>query len=236
MSFDRVSIEDVFQTKYIFSGEVLDVYNDTIEYIRREDDTLSYPALIVEFKIINSFKGVKNAETVKLSTATNGGSCGVNFRKGEKWYVWTNNYSLDMYSVDSCSRTRRINENSETQTFLLSKYLENSKRRKWYDENGVLRAKGKYKRGKKKGKWKFYYRNSCLKTEGNYRNDLRVGRWIYYHEFDQQLKKDLMADGAFSKEDRKTLEEKSTCTSEPWLCLEYFNGNPNYCDLDGKKK
>lgn len=102
--YDAVSIEDIFITEYIFSGEVLSSYPDTIkEVVHIEDnlyDTLLIPTQIIEFKITKLYKGGIKNKVVKIESATNNSSCGIPFKIGERWNIWTDYFSNNVFSPD----------------------------------------------------------------------------------------------------------------------------------------
>jgi len=181
---DKVSILDVFETKYIFNGIVEETYLDSIDYVfqkyENHYDTMTFQALIVKFKVIKTYKGKVQKGIVKLSTAPDYGACGIAFKKGQTYNIWTNYYSDQYFSVDSCSRTTLISNHEKTQTFLLNNYKKKTTKKKWRDENNIIRGKGKYKDGIPDGFWKFYYNNGCLKTTGFFTKGEKEGKWTTY--------------------------------------------------------
>ncbi|MHC1706789.1 MAG: toxin-antitoxin system YwqK family antitoxin [Bacteroidales bacterium] len=68
-----------------------------------------------------------------------------------------------------------------------------------YYDDGILKAEGKYKNGKKTGYWKYYYHSGVLEEEGGYDNQGRPdGDWKWYHENKALLKE---ASYSLGKED-----------------------------------
>lgn len=60
----------------------------------------------------------------------------------------------------------------------------------WYD-NGNVWSEGEYKNGKSHGYRKVYHPNGKLFYEGNYKNDKPVGAWKFYDEKGRFVKEEL---------------------------------------------
>ena len=86
--------------------------------------------------------------------------------------------------------------NGETYTGRCLLYVNNSKRSihkfvmgidlgngVFYFPNGKIEAKGKFKNGKRVGKWRYYYESGKLKQLSSYsQTGERSGKWIKYNE------------------------------------------------------
>lgn len=51
-----------------------------------------------------------------------------------------------------------------------------------YFQNGQLKSKGYFYKGKQTGNWEYYYENGQLKMNGQMNNGVRVGPWEYFYE------------------------------------------------------
>ena len=54
---------------------------------------------------------------------------------------------------------------------------------------------GKFKNGKRKGKWLSYYSNGGLSDKGNFKDGKSEGLWVFYHENGQLSSKGNFKDG-----------------------------------------
>ena len=52
---------------------------------------------------------------------------------------------------------------------------------KYFHNNGNLRAKGSYIKGKKSGEWLTYYNNGNMRSEEVYREGKKSGVWAFYY-------------------------------------------------------
>jgi antitoxin component YwqK of YwqJK toxin-antitoxin module len=65
-----------------------------------------------------------------------------------------------------------------------------------YFDDGILKAEGKYKNGKRTGYWKYYYHSGPLEEEGAYDNLGRAdGDWKWYYESKSLLKEESFTAG-----------------------------------------
>ena len=53
---------------------------------------------------------------------------------------------------------------------------------KFFYENGDIRSRREYLKGKYHGPWKFYYENGELETQGQYNKGKKTGEWKYFYE------------------------------------------------------
>jgi antitoxin component YwqK of YwqJK toxin-antitoxin module len=51
-----------------------------------------------------------------------------------------------------------------------------------YFQNGNLKSKGYYNRGKAEGPWEYYYENGNVKMSGDLKDNINYGIWTYYYE------------------------------------------------------
>jgi uncharacterized protein len=51
-----------------------------------------------------------------------------------------------------------------------------------YFQNGRIKSKGFYNRGKAEGPWEYYYENGSLKMSGDLKDNINFGIWTYYYE------------------------------------------------------
>ena len=75
----------------------------------------------VTFAVKNVWKGIADT-VIKIKTAKDSGMCGYAFKTGEEYIVYTNGTAADL-SVDSCSRTSGLSNNSDV------KYLDKLKKK-----------------------------------------------------------------------------------------------------------
>ena len=77
------------------------------------------------------------------------------------------------------------------------KFKEGKKDGKWftYHENGQLDSKGNWKDGKKDGFWEGYYSSGQLMSKGNWKDGKKDGFWEGYHENGQLMSKGNWNDG-----------------------------------------
>lgn len=60
--------------------------------------------------------------------------------------------------------------------------------------NGVLKAKGSYKRDKLNGEWKWFRKTGIIMRSGSFRNGGQVGTWITYDAKGKVYKRTLISD------------------------------------------
>ncbi len=61
-------------------------------------------------------------------------------------------------------------------------------------EDGVLKAKGKYKSGKLDGDWKWFRKTGVIMRSGSFKKGEQVGTWITYDAKGKIYKKTIMSD------------------------------------------
>jgi antitoxin component YwqK of YwqJK toxin-antitoxin module len=66
---------------------------------------------------------------------------------------------------------------------------------KEYFAGGELSAEGRFRNGKRHGKWKFYYRNGRPKAVGKYVDGELDGNWQWWRESGQPLQKGAFKNG-----------------------------------------
>ena len=56
---------------------------------------------------------------------------------------------------------------------------------KWvlFNEEGNVKAKGRYRKGRRQGKWQFYDEAGGLMEEGRYKRGLKVGTWQVFEKY-----------------------------------------------------
>ena len=59
--------------------------------------------------------------------------------------------------------------------------------------NGVLKARGKYKKGKLHGDWKWFRKTGVIMRSGSFNSGEQVGTWITYDTKGKNYKKTLMS-------------------------------------------
>jgi len=180
----QVDIEDVFETKYILRGKVLNTYIDTIklEYeTNAESYERKYEMLIAELEIQLFYKGGIEHSKVKLITPIpSSGLCGIDFKKGKEYIVWSNELIGEKYVVSLCSRTTNNEVTKKEQIQILDFYLKNKNKDIWKDENNLIRVKGNYKNKLPTGEWKFYNEKGCIKSKGYFNKGVKNDRWQKY--------------------------------------------------------
>jgi len=225
-----LSILDILSTEYIFSGVVEEAHIDTITYIQHlyegYYDTISIVALVVNFKVLKSYKGNINKEFVKLYTSGRS-SCGIQFKPNDKYNIWTSQYFMDMYRVHRCSRTSKLSDTESEQTYLLESYTKKKKRKKWSDKNGTIRCRPKLRKGLPHGKWKFYDANGCLKLKGRFEKGIKEGLWVHYtYGEDEKMKYMLYPtppNEILSYKDRYIIAQKNCYSRKEYYHI-YENG------------
>ena len=60
--------------------------------------------------------------------------------------------------------------------------------------NGILKARGKYKKGKLHGDWKWFRKTGVIMRAGSFKHGEQVGTWITYDTKGKIYKKTLMTD------------------------------------------
>ena len=93
--------EELAKSTAVFMGQVVSVR----EFDRGNDIMSSLDPTTVEFEVATIWKG-PSYETMFLTTARFGASCGFTFIEGEEYVV----YSRDGSTVSLCSRTRPLSE------------------------------------------------------------------------------------------------------------------------------
>ena len=75
---------------------------------------------------------------------------------------------------------------------------ETKERKVWY-EKGILKAKGTFSKGLRKGKWYFYYPKGLKKAVGYFHKNKKIGKWKLYNAKEGGY---LEAEGLFKKNQR----------------------------------
>ena len=215
---DEVSIEDVFETKYIFTGVVVNTYIDTIKYVseiqENEYETTFLKTKIAQIEVERFYKGETESELVNVVTSDRkDGSCIIHFEIGDTWLIWTNDYNKSMFYASYCSRSTQTKTKGIE---LLEDYFQCRQRKKWYDSNNIMRAIGKNENGVPNGVWKFFYADGSLKAKGKYINGVRYGYWQYYYP--NRYRTEL------GKMNNNGTKESILKTKEKWYQILYADG------------
>ncbi len=97
--------ESLAESTAVFAGKVVDMEVSDGEIISTADP------VTVTFEVSKVWKGAE-AETIVLTTAREGSSCGYSFEENEEYIVYTHG-EADQLSTNSCSRTKLLADAEE---------------------------------------------------------------------------------------------------------------------------
>jgi hypothetical protein len=97
-TLDKITIDELENVGEAFVG--------TIKTIVENDSNHTVAAT---FEIIKYLKGKIHKSEITVITNSSGASCGLNFEKGQKWYVFAHYSNNQLYS-DLCSRSAQLNK------------------------------------------------------------------------------------------------------------------------------
>lgn len=92
------------------------------------------------FEVKEYLKGELHSSEIKVTTNNSGAACGLNFKKGQKWYVFSY-YSDDTLHASLCGRSAQLSfVKSDVKRFIIGrKYYRIDKRRARQDKREILK-------------------------------------------------------------------------------------------------
>jgi antitoxin component YwqK of YwqJK toxin-antitoxin module len=170
--FDRISLKDLLYYDFIFESRIIsnpNIVRDNSGFEKKEFQVL----------VIKKYFGHNSQDTLTVSTGLGSSDCGLGFKKGEKWLIFSNSGG-NIYYSSSCSKSVKSNSISYQSTKrFLAKYQSKTK----YVKDKVQRHKiqGDLKNGNPNGRWLITKDLDTVEII-NFSNGLLDGKWIKYHE------------------------------------------------------
>jgi hypothetical protein len=90
----RITKKQVRQYQTIATGTILKIEE-------RDEEKL------ITFQVETAYKGTQNEVTIEISTASDGGMCGISVQEGEQWLMFTYDTKNGLYT-DLCTRSRNM--------------------------------------------------------------------------------------------------------------------------------
>jgi len=151
------------------------VFIGKITYVNADEEAYRRTAT---FEILSPLKVVGAMKEVEIITAYESATCGLSFKEGDLWYIWADNEGK-AYSSNSCSRSLRLKEDgtSQVERFnqdMLAINTFKSQTGNQTIETNMGTAKGKVRNGLKKGCWKYYNEEGILQKKCKYKKGVEV--------------------------------------------------------------
>lgn len=109
----RPPCETYWKTDAVFTGLVTDSSIITVE-----ETSVKYQQRAIRIALDQAYRGVEGTE-VEIFTSVEGGACGYNFKKGERYIVYAHRGPTDgKLSTSICSRTKLLSEAKEDLEYL----------------------------------------------------------------------------------------------------------------------
>ncbi len=93
---NKISESEIENAGEIFIGTIVSIENDETNFV-----------LIATFEIKKYLKGQVSKSHLTVRTSSSGGSCGLNFEVGQKWYVFSE-YSDEGLYASLCGRSVQL--------------------------------------------------------------------------------------------------------------------------------
>lgn len=161
-------------------GKVVD--KTTVKYIiNSKGDTIQSFSANFQYKI-KVTENIKPKFTEKLVTIyspTQGSACGVNFKIGNEYYIFSklkdglNFTGLCLHNVRSKKASRKFKK-------IIKQFKNANNRYVWKNVEGRVIAVGKIVNEMPEGTWSYFHEDGKVKTSGNYKNGEKDGVWNSY--------------------------------------------------------
>jgi len=156
---------EFFNADVVFIGKITSVDANEETYKRT-----------ATFKILNALKVAGSAKEVTVVTSYDSAACGLSFNEGDLWYIWANSNGKT-FSSNICTRSLRLNEDGTTAVqryhddmLAINSFKKQSGKYTFDTDRGT--TTGKIRRGLKKGCWKYYDENGVLYKKCKYKKGI----------------------------------------------------------------
>jgi len=154
---------EYFGADLVFIGKITKVNADQEAYKRT-----------ATFEIINPLKVAGNMKSVDIVTAYQSATCGLTFGEDELWYIWASDEG-EMYTSSICTRSLRLEKNGtspipryQEDMLAIAKYRQQDGKYTFDTATGT--TTGKIRNGYKSGCWKYYNQDGVLEKKCKYKN------------------------------------------------------------------
>ena len=149
---------EFFEADLVFIGKITTVIADQQAYKRT-----------ATFKIINPLKVAGSMTTVDIVTPYESATCGLTFSEDELWYIWASDDG-NMYSSSICTRSLKLEQDGTSpvpryqEDMLAIAQFKNQDGKYTFNTNTGTTT-GKIRNGYKQGCWKYYNQDGVLEKK-----------------------------------------------------------------------
>ncbi len=154
----------------VFKGEVVSITENKEAWEKK-----------VRFKIKKFYKGNIEADTITVTTGLDGASCGLNFKVGQAWIIFSS-FNKGKYYTGLCSRSKLLNANPANRLEVIAdkKFL-----KKYSSYSGEVvneEVKGELRNGKPIGIWTYFKKGKAREINRYSDNGLLHGHSEVYYD------------------------------------------------------
>jgi len=156
---------EFFNADLIFIGKITSVNANEETYKRT-----------ATFEVLNALKAAGTPKEITVVTSYDSAACGLPFNEGDMWYIWASSNG-ETFSSNICTRSLRLNEDGTTAVpryhedmLAINNFKKKSGKHTFDTDMGT--TTGKIRNGLKKGCWKYYDENGVLYKKCKYKKGI----------------------------------------------------------------
>lgn len=156
---------EFFNADLIFIGKITRVNADQQAFKRT-----------ATFDIINPLKVAGSMNTVDIVTPYQSATCGLTFGEGELWYIWASDDGT-MYSSNICTRSLKLEQDGtspvpryQEEMLAIAQFKQQDGKYTFNTNTGT--TTGKIRNGFKQGCWKYYNQDGVLEKKCKFKKGM----------------------------------------------------------------
>lgn len=109
-SIDKITLDEILNAETVFIGTINSIVFDEANHKK-----------IANFGVSKIIIGSQNQSEFSIETNIDGASCGLDFKVGQKWYIYAHNFEGKLHT-GLCSRNVQLSKvNSKTKKYIIGR-------------------------------------------------------------------------------------------------------------------